>query len=84
MAYLCADGWPGMASCSGWIENVKGIDFCVSDERSVSIDRECPGGQTSRVGTLLIGVRPTEFRGDCDAYGLKVVATYGILLPPLL
>lgn len=81
MTYLCPDGWLGLAGCSGRVDNIDGIDFCVTDERSVAIERKCPSGQMSKVGTLLIAVEPTEFRGDCDAYSLKVVASYGQELP---
>jgi hypothetical protein len=80
LTYLCPDGWPGLAECSGWIENIDGIDFCVSNERTVAIGRQCPAS-SEKLGMVLIGVQPIEFRGDCDAYGLKVIATYGSVLP---
>jgi len=74
--YLCPDGWTGMQGCSGWIETIKGIEFCVTDEDDIAIQRWCPSGGSSSLGTLLVGVEPTDFRGDCDAYGLKITATY--------
>jgi hypothetical protein len=81
MTYLCPDGWTGLAGCSGWVENIDGIDFCVSDGRQVAIGRKCSSGSGSKIGTLLIGVEPTDFRGDCDAYGLKVIASFAEILP---
>jgi hypothetical protein len=80
LTYLCPDGWPGLTECSGWIENIKGIDFCVSNERSVAIGRDCPASD-EKLGMVLVGVEPIEFRGDCDAYGLKVIASYGGIRP---
>jgi len=76
MTYMCPDGWSGLTECSGWIENINGIEFCVSDESKIAIGRDC-GAQSTKIGTLLIGVEATEFRGDCDAYGLKIIASYG-------
>jgi hypothetical protein len=76
MTYLCPDGWPGMTKCSGAVENVQGIDFCVTDEPSIAIGRSCSDNSTFKVGTLLVGVEPTHFSGGCDGYGLKIIATY--------
>ena len=76
MAYLCADGWAGMAGCSGRVESLDGIEFCVTDERSLVIERSCPNGTSSALGTLLVGVQATEPHSDCDGYGLKIIATY--------
>ena len=65
-----------MVGCSGWIGSQQGIEFCESMDDYVGIFRECDWSSSSDVGTLLIAVQSEEFEGDCDSYGLKVIATY--------
>lgn len=81
MTYLCPDGYVGMAGCSGWIDSQQGIAFCQSTDDYVGIFRQCDWSSSSDVGTLLIAVEAEEFQGDCDGYGLKVIATYGPEIP---
>jgi hypothetical protein len=77
MTYLCPDGWSGLQGCSGSVETIKGVEFCVTEEDAVAIARWCPGSSGSSLGVLLVGVEPIEFRGGCDDYGLRIIATYG-------
>ena len=81
MTYLCPDGWSGLQGCSGSVETINGVEFCVTEEDAVAIARWCPGSSGSSLGVLLVGVEPGEFRGGCDDYGLKIIATYGQELP---
>ena len=70
-----------MVGCSHWTQSYEGINFCTSFDDIVSIERWCDQSASSQVGTVLVGVEPEEFEGDCDGYGLKVLATYGPGLP---
>jgi hypothetical protein len=81
--YLCPDGSLGMIGCSGDKDDEEGIEFCASEQDFVAIQRDCDTSVSSQVGTLLIGVEPKSFRGDCDPYGLKIIATYGQEIPTL-
>ncbi|KPK53521.1 MAG: hypothetical protein AMJ63_06215 [Myxococcales bacterium SG8_38_1] len=81
MTYLCPDGFVGMAGCSGDVQTEQGIEFCTSSDDSVGILRKCDSSASSQVGTILVGVESKEFRGDCDAYRLKITATYGQEIP---
>ncbi len=82
LAYLCPDGFPGMVACSENRNTEQGIEFCVADEEPVGIERRCDQSASSEVGTLLVGVASKEFQGDCDAYGLKIMATYDLGILP--
>ena len=81
MAYLCPDGYPGMVGCSDHIDSVQGLEFCETNEDTIGIQRSCGKSVSGEVGTLVVGVRPEDFRSDCDGYELKIVATYGQELP---
>ena len=81
--YLCPDGSLGMIGCSGNKDGEDGIEFCESEDDFVAIQRDCDTSGSSEVGTVLIGVEPKSFRGDCDAYRLKIIATYGQEIPTL-
>lgn len=77
VTYLCPDGYPGVVECSGSTDTVQGIEFCVTDGDVVGLQRACDKSVSGQVGTLLVGVEPTDFEGKCDKYGLKIIATYG-------
>ena len=81
LAYLCPDGFSGMVDCSDNTDFVQGIEFCVTDSDTLGIERQCDTSASSVVGTLLVGVTSKEFQGDCDGYGLKIMATYGVEIP---
>ncbi|UCH28430.1 MAG: hypothetical protein JSV06_09115, partial [Myxococcales bacterium] len=81
VAYLCPDGFSGMVDCSDNTDFVQGIEFCVTDSETLGIERQCDTSASSEVGTLLVGVTSKEFQGDCDGYGLKIMATYGVEIP---
>jgi hypothetical protein len=83
MTYLCPDGFVGMAACSGEVDSEQGIEFCKSQDDFVAIQRSCEKSTSSQVGTVLVGVESSDFRGDCDPYGLKILATYGQEIPTL-
>ena len=82
ITYLCPDGFVGMVGCSHWVDSYDGIEFCTSFDDIVSIERWCDQSASSQVGTVLVGVESEQFAGDCDGYGLKILATYGPSLPP--
>ena len=77
MTYLCPDGFVGMVGCSDWVDDEQGIEFCSSQDDFVGIQRWCDQSASSEVGTVLVAVQSEEFRGDCDGYGLQVLATFG-------
>jgi len=81
MTYLCPDGFDGLDKCSGSTEKIDGIEFCVADGDWIGIERKCDSNLGSQVGTVLVGVQSRQFEGDCDPYGLKVLATYGSEIP---
>jgi hypothetical protein len=81
LTYLCPDGFDGLDKCSGSTEKINEIEFCVSGGDWIGIERSCGGDESSQVGTVLVGVKSREFEGDCDPYGLKVLATYGTEIP---
>jgi hypothetical protein len=83
LTYLCPDGFDGLDKCSGSTEKIDGIEFCVADGDWIGIERKCDANLGSQVGTVLVGVQSREFGGDCDLYGLKVLATYGTEIPTL-
>jgi hypothetical protein len=83
LTYLCPDGFDGLDKCSGSKEKIDGIEFCVAEGDWIGIERECGSKLATQVGTVLVGVRAREFEGDCDPYGLKVLATYGTEIPTL-
>jgi hypothetical protein len=70
-----------MTQCSsGQIEWINGYEFCVSDRDIVSIARSC-GSSGGDVGHVFVAVEALDFRGDCDAYGLRILATYEGIAP---
>ena len=73
LSYLCSDGANGIAACSGAIIRETGTELCVVDGDVVTIQRSC---DSAGYGTVLVGVQAREFQGDCDAYGMRVLATY--------
>ena len=77
LTYLCPDGFEGMEDCSGDDDSIQGIKFCVQKGDTIAMERRCDGGASSAIGTVLVGVTSNEYRGDCDAYGLNIFATYG-------
>jgi hypothetical protein len=81
MTYLCPNGFEGIDKCSGHTEEVKGIEFCVSEASTIGIERRCEKGTASAVGTVLIAVQARNFVGACDGYALKVFATFANELP---
>jgi hypothetical protein len=81
MTYLCPDGFEGMDKCSGVTDTVQGIKFCFSEGDAVGIERRCDESVSSAVGTVLVGVQASGFRGTCDSYGLNIFATYETELP---
>jgi hypothetical protein len=81
LSYLCPDGFEGIEACSGSTDEVQGIEFCIETGNSVGIERRCDSSASSEIGTVLVGVKSREFRGDCDAYGLSIFATYGTEIP---
>jgi hypothetical protein len=83
MTYLCPDGFDGLDKCSGSTEKIDGIEFCIAEGDWIGIERRCDGDLSSQVGTVLVGVESRQFAGDCDPYGLKVLATYGTEIPTL-
>lgn len=80
MTYLCPDGFAGMVDCTESTDTVDGIEFCVTDKDFLGIQRRCDDSASSEVGTVLVGVESKDFGGDCDPYGLKIFATYGLEL----
>lgn len=82
LGYYCPNGWSGLIQCSsGQTQWINGYEFCVSDEDTVSIARSCGGSSGSDEGEVFVAVEAREFRGDCDVYGLKVLATYEGVAP---
>jgi len=81
LTYLCPDGFEGMEDCSGDDDSIQGIKFCVQKGDTIAIERRCDDGASSAMGTVLVGVASNEYRGDCDAYGLNIFATYGPEVP---
>ena len=81
LTYLCPDGFEGMRDCSGDVDEVQGIKFCMVTGDNIAIERRCDGGTSSAMGTVLVGVTAKEFRGECDAYGLNIYATFGLEVP---
>lgn len=81
MAYLCPDQSDGMDKCSGYKDEIQGIQVCISEGDAIGIERRCDSSTGSQAGTVLVGVEAREFQGDCDPYGLNVFATYGIEIP---
>ncbi len=81
LTYLCPDGFEGLQDCSGDEGSIQGIKFCVQKGDTIAIERRCDGGAISAMGTVLVGVTSNEYRGDCDAYGLNIFATYGPEVP---
>jgi hypothetical protein len=82
MTYICPNGELGIKACSGSSDDLEGITFCVEDVRTpgdlVGLARYCEPSSASAMGTVLVSVRAKEFAGDCDSYGLKILATYGV------
>ena len=76
VGYTCPDGSDGIGSCSGSAVSIQGYELCSANGDFVGIARNCSGGGTTQAGTVLVGVDAREFQGDCDGYGLKVIATY--------
>ncbi len=83
LTYLCPDGFDGLDKCSGSLEKIDGIEFCIAGGDWIGIERSCGGDESSQEGTVLVGVQSREFQGECDPYGLKVLATYGAEIPEL-
>jgi hypothetical protein len=81
MTYLCPDGFEGIVDCSGSTNDDPGIQFCIGDGDTVGIERRCDSSASSEIGTVLVGVKSREFRGNCDGYGLNIYATYGTEIP---
>jgi hypothetical protein len=84
LTYLCPDGFEGMDKCSGWTDSVDGIDgikFCFSEDDTIGIERRCDQSVSSAMGTVLVGVEASVFRGVCDGYGLNIFATFGTAVP---
>lgn len=81
ITYICPDGFVGMYECTGWHDEVAGLDVCWTDEDVIAIQRWCDGTAEDDVGLLRVAVEAREHRGDCDEYGLKILATYGQSLP---
>jgi hypothetical protein len=81
LTYLCPDGFEGLEDCSGWEDEVQDIKFCHTTDDTIAIERRCEDGATSGIGTVLVGVAAKEFRGECDGYGLNIIATYGAEVP---
>ena len=75
MTYLCPNGREGMTDCSGSTDSVQDVKFCIESGNAIGIQRRCDDS-SSQTGTLLVGVRSSEFEGDCDPYQLKVFATF--------
>lgn len=82
VTYLCPDGYPGVLKCSGSTDTVQGIEFCVTDGDLVGLQRACETSVSGQEGMLLVGVEPLDFAGECDPYGLKIIATYGSEIEP--
>ena len=81
VGYACPDGNQGMIGCHGEMESSGGLEFCTSTEGVVGIERWCESQSGAGVGTLMVGVLPDDYAGECADYGLKIIATYGIGLP---
>jgi hypothetical protein len=81
MTYLCPDGFEGIDKCSGSIDSIGGIKFCIAEGDTVGIERRCDDSASAGIGTVLVGVEAREFRSDCDGYGLNIYATYTTELP---
>lgn len=77
ITYICPDGSVGMYECTGWHDDFGGQDVCWTDEDVIAIQRWCDGPSTNETGTVRVAVEALEHRGDCDEYGLKILATYG-------
>ena len=81
LGYECPGGEPGMVGCHGETESTGGYEFCTSNEGVVGIERWCESKSGTGGGTLMVGVLPDDYVGECAGYGLKIIATYGIGLP---
>jgi hypothetical protein len=79
MTYLCPDGREGMVDCSASTDSMEDLKFCIGAGNAMGIQRRCDDS-SSQIGTVLVGVRASEFEGDCDPYQLKVFATYEVPL----
>ncbi len=80
MAYLCPDGSNGIEQCWGQSGQIEGIQFCMSNNDTVAMDRRCGFQQPLGEGTVLVGVEPETF-DKCDPYDLTVFATFEPVLP---
>jgi hypothetical protein len=82
MAYLCPDESDGMDKCSGSTDySPDGMKFCRAEGDTIGIERRCDSGAIGGIGKVLVGVAATEFRSDCDGYGLNIFATYATEIP---
>lgn len=77
MTYICPDGREGIVDCSGSTDSIGGIEFCVGKAATTGILRRCDES-SSKIGTVLVGVRGVELQGECDPYELDVFATYQV------
>ncbi len=82
LAYICPNGDSGVVDCSESTEQLEGIDFCKTDNNFVALTRDCDSEGVAATGTVLVGVRSKDVAGVCDAYGLRVFATFGPSQPP--
>lgn len=78
LSYICPDGSSGISACSGSMTREQGTDLCVAEGDFVTIQRSCGG---AGVGTVIAGVQARDFYGECDVYGLTVLATYEPVAP---
>ncbi len=71
----------GIVGCHGEVESFGDFELCTSKEGVVGIERWCESQSAAGIGTLVVGVLPDDYVGECAEYGLKIIATYGIGLP---
>jgi hypothetical protein len=84
LGYICPDGDSGIEQCTGWEEEIQGVEVCISEEPAVGIERRCEfeSGSQSELGIVLVGVQGNGFEDACDPYQLNIFASYQSA-PPL-
>lgn len=81
LSYLCPDGSEGIDACSGSTNGIQDVKFCISQGDTIAIERKCDSNLSAGTGTVLVGVEAGAYRGACDPYGLKILATYATEIP---